>query len=99
MVSRYSKTNGSGGSGAAGDSWLEQHGPAEIISMLQRGIITLPRAAELMNTSPTSISGLLDQVHNSFKLSIFCCCCFFLNVSIFYVMLSCDFFLFRHQKV
>lgn len=64
MVSRYSRGNGGGASGSgSSDLWLEQHGTAEIISMLQRGIITLPRAAELMNTSPTSISGLLDQVH------------------------------------
>ena len=53
MVSRYR------------DLWSEQ-GPAEIIGMLQRGVITLPRAAELMNTSTSSISGLLDQVLNLF---------------------------------
>lgn len=38
-------------------------GPADIIGMLQRGVITLPRAAELLNASPSSISGLLDQVN------------------------------------
>lgn len=45
------------------DMWPE-HGTSEIIGMLQRGIITLPRAAELMNTSPITVSLSYIQLSN-----------------------------------
>lgn len=34
----------------------------DIINMLQRGIISLPRAAELMHTTPSTISSYLEQL-------------------------------------
>ncbi|XP_055551706.1 uncharacterized protein LOC129734027 [Wyeomyia smithii] len=34
----------------------------DIITMLQRGIISLPRAAELMHTTPSTISSYLEQL-------------------------------------
>ena len=34
----------------------------DILGMLQRGIISLPRAAELMHTTPSTISSYLEQV-------------------------------------
>lgn len=34
----------------------------DIINMLQRNIISLPRAAELMHTTPSTISSYLEQV-------------------------------------
>lgn len=34
----------------------------DIINMLQRGIISLPRAAELMHTTPSTITSYLEQV-------------------------------------
>lgn len=40
--------------------FLADQGHEDIIGRLQRGEITLPRAAELMNTSTTNLSGLLD---------------------------------------
>lgn len=40
--------------------FLADPGHEDIIGRLQRGEITLPRAAELMNTSTTNLSGLLD---------------------------------------
>lgn len=40
--------------------FLMDHGHEDLIGRLQRGEITLPRAAELMNTSVTNLSGLLE---------------------------------------
>lgn len=40
--------------------FLMDHGHEDLIGRLQRGEITLPRAAELMNTSLTNLSGLLE---------------------------------------
>lgn len=37
------------------DIWTEQT-PTEIIHLLQKGVITLPRAAELMNTTSPMVS-------------------------------------------
>lgn len=51
------------------DFWTEQ-GPTEIISLLQRGTITLPQAADLLNTSPTSLHGLLEQVKKTFQFDV-----------------------------
>lgn len=41
--------------------WSEQ-GPAEILGMLQRKIISLPHAAEMLNVPPISITSYLDTV-------------------------------------
>lgn len=40
--------------------FLSEQGTEDIIGRLQRGEITLPRAAELMNTSTTNLTGLMD---------------------------------------
>lgn len=40
--------------------FLMDHGHEDLIGRLQRGEISLPRAAELMNTSLTNLSGLLE---------------------------------------
>nr|XP_029711892.1 uncharacterized protein LOC109398404 [Aedes albopictus] len=37
----------------------------DIINMLQRGIISLPRAAELMHTTPSTISSYLEQLQEA----------------------------------
>ncbi|XP_055639485.1 uncharacterized protein LOC129777295 [Toxorhynchites rutilus septentrionalis] len=37
----------------------------DIIGMLQRGIISLPRAAELMHTTPSTISSYLEQLQEA----------------------------------
>lgn len=41
--------------------WTDQ-GPNEIIGLLQKGVITMARAAELMNASPSTINGYSDHV-------------------------------------
>lgn len=38
---------------------------ADIIGMLRRGNIAMPRAAELLKTSPANLIGLIEQVYFS----------------------------------
>ncbi|XP_055586496.1 uncharacterized protein LOC129739126 [Uranotaenia lowii] len=58
-----SMTGGGAGGGSSGDVGVAT--TTDILGMLQRGIISLQRAAELMHTTPSTITAYLEQLQEA----------------------------------